>query len=446
MANFATVKELSGKFFVETKNGEIFELKIGDTIRENDIVFGSETNQAGSKIDILLENNSILTLNGLERVLFDTTVLSSNLDNSIQTAFTQDQVQSLLSEPSNIDFSAWGADFVAENIDITEEETAAGEEEDDADGEGSIGTFALRDGSLVDIESDLRKKSFAKTQTFNEIEKSEELENLSLRNVAENNNNFIPPYTVTPLPNLPETAAGDPTPTTPTKPIEKDTPPTTPTTPAGCGNGKFAISDYFNEGELSYERGDLQGILNSAVSTRGNYLGDVDGKAFIINLKDDNDYEEEEYLADDGSLKNVSYETTKDGKNILKSEYINEDSITNMSKSDVQKILDGVNEGVEEDDKTNFLLIKVDGLKWDSTKMQSYNIQKDIQTEGGEEIDLTIYLDKVTFAPCENWTLQGRYKNYNEGVFEGKDNDGKYLVYSPDNGNTKVVIELNELG
>src|SRR5574344_469565 len=225
MKNITTVKELSGKFFVETKNGEIFELKIGDTIRENDIVFGSETNQAGARIDILLDDNSILTLDGLEKVLFDVTVLSSNLDSSIQTAFTQDEAQALLSEPSNIDFSAWGADFVAENIDITEEETAAGEEEDDADGEGSIGTFALRDGSLVDIESDLRKKSFAKTQTFNEVEKSEELENLSLRNLETNNNNFIPPYTVTPPPNLPETAAGDTptTPTTPTKPIEKDT-------------------------------------------------------------------------------------------------------------------------------------------------------------------------------------------------------------------------------
>ena len=50
MKNITTVKELSGKFFVETKNGEIFELKIGDTIRENDIVFGSETNQAGSNM------------------------------------------------------------------------------------------------------------------------------------------------------------------------------------------------------------------------------------------------------------------------------------------------------------------------------------------------------------------------------------------------------------
>lgn len=166
-------------------------------------------------------------MDGLEKVLFDVTVLSSNLDSSIQTAFTQDEAQALLSEPSNIDFSAWGADFIADNIDITEEETAAGEEEDDADGEGSIGTFALRDGSLVDIESDLRKKSFAKTQTFNEVEKSEELESLSLRNL-ETNNNFIPPYTVTPPPNLPETAAGDPTPTTPTTPPEKETPFTTP--------------------------------------------------------------------------------------------------------------------------------------------------------------------------------------------------------------------------
>ncbi|MCT7542925.1 hypothetical protein [Aliarcobacter cryaerophilus] len=497
MKNITTVKELSGKFFVETKNGEIFELKIGDTIRENDIVFGSETNQAGSKIDILLENNSILTLNGLERVLFDITVLSSNLDSSIQTAFTQDQVQSLLSEPSNIDFSAWGADFVAENIDITEEETAAGEEEE-VTSEGSIGTFALRDGSLVDIESDLRKKSFAKTQTFNEIEKSEELENLSLRNVAENNNNFIPPYTVTPLPNLPETGAGEPTtppateePTTPPATEEPTTPPATeepttpeketPTTPCATG-GTFNISYKYGESrELLYQTGEISltkllskidvnghsDILKSDmtnITIDNKYLGKNDkgefkynkedygsDKAFIIDLKDGNDYKEEEYLDDDDdgdvNLKNGSYKI-EDDKNILKSDYIKEDSITNMSKSDVKTILDGVNDGVADEDKTNFLLIKVDGLNWDSNKMQSYNVQENITTEDGKEIDLTIYLDKVTFAPCENWTLQGRYDSHGENGFaeENKANNGKYLVYSPQDGSQKVVIELNELG
>ncbi|MGJ0313076.1 hypothetical protein [Aliarcobacter cryaerophilus] len=435
MKNITTVKELSGKFFVETKNGEIFELKIGDTIRENDIVFGSETNQAGSKIDILLENNSILTLNGLERVLFDTTVLSSNLDNSIQTAFTQDQLQSLLSEPSNIDFSAWGADFVAENIDITEEETAAGEEEDDADGEGSIGTFALRDGSLVDIESDLRKKSFAKTQTFNEVEKSEELENLSLRNL-ETNNNFIPPYTVTPLPNLPETAAGDPTPTTtppPTTTPEKDTPPT-PTTQCATG-GTFNISYKLGEASPLTQTGEkfLTELLSTNIlkDTRANeYLGNNhdkgifkykkedygSGKAFVINLQDRNDvlseYDEED--------------------NLVKSNTIG-DSITGMSKSDVETILDGVNEGVG--DKASFLVIKVDGIYWDKTNMQSY------ETDGD-------YLDKVTFASCENWTLQGRYDSYDKNGFNNAVDDNtdyaKYLVYSPDNGNTKVVIELSD--
>src|SRR5574344_985964 len=286
MKNITTVKELSGKFFVETKNGEIFELKIGDTIRENDIVFGSETNQAGSKIDILLENNSILTLDGLGRVLFDITVLSSNLDHSIQTAFTQDQVQSLLSEPSNIDFSAWGADFVAENIDITEEETAAGEEEE-VTSEGSIGTFALRDGSLVDIESDLRKKSFAKTQTFNEIEKSEELENLSLRNLAENNNNFIPPYTVTPLPNLPETAAGDPTPTTPTTPPEKGT----PSTQCATGGGEFDISHNLIEQYGNRTSGKLVDLLSTSNLKHTDvhtYLGENDRGNFTYNYDEAN--------------------------------------------------------------------------------------------------------------------------------------------------------------
>ncbi|MGJ0302527.1 hypothetical protein NG774_04275 [Aliarcobacter cryaerophilus] len=446
MKNITTVKELSGKFFVETKNGEIFELKIGDTIRENDIVFGSETNQAGSKIDILLENNSILTLDGLEKVLFDVTVLSSNLDNSIQTAFTQDQLQSLLSEPSNIDFSAWGADFVAENIDITEEETAAGEEEE-VTSEGSIGTFALRDGSLVDIESDLRKKSFAKTQTFNEIEKSEELESLSLRNLETNNNNFIPPYTVTPLPNLPETGAGDPTPTTPTKPIEKDTPPTTPeketpSTPCTTG-GTFNIS--YDLGEASpflKQTGEkfLTELLSTDIlkDTRANeYLGKQDGKgkfnynndvrydntagkkAFIIDLRDENDdlseYDEE--------------------GNLVQSNTIG-DSITGMTKDDVETILKEVNKGA--DKKADFLVIKVDGYEWDTDNMRSYENDKDI------------YLDKVTFAPCENWTLVGRYNEYLEiGIEEhntltNENSGGKYLVYSPQEGNQKVVIELND--
>lgn len=416
MKNITTVKELSGKFFVETKNGEIFELKIGDTIRENDIVFGSETNQAGSKIDILLENNSILTLNGLERVLFDTTVLSSNLDNSIQTAFTQDQVQSLLSEPSNIDFSAWGADFVAENIDITEEETAAGEEEDDADGEGSIGTFALRDGSLVDIESDLRKKSFAKTQTFNEVEKSEELESLSLRNL-ETNNNFIPPYTVTPLPNLPETGAGGDTTPPPPPPPPPPAGDPTPKTTCATGGGEFDISHKDIETYGNRTSGKLVDLLSTSnlkstevhnyleKNDKGNVTYNNDGKydntagkkAFVIDLRDGND------------------------------ERLGGDSITGMTTTDVEKILGDVNNGAD------FLVIKVDGYKWNDDKpddMWSY------------KYDENIHLDKVTFAPCENWTLVGKYNNYKEIGETNENKEGMFLLYS--SGDTKVVIELEQ--
>ncbi|MCT7492837.1 hypothetical protein [Aliarcobacter cryaerophilus] len=420
MKNITTVKELSGKFFVETKNGEIFELKIGDTIRENDIVFGSETNQAGSKIDILLENNSILTLDGLERVLFDITVLSSNLDNSIQTAFTQDQVQSLLSEPSNIDFSAWGADFVAENIDITEEETAAGEEEE-VTSEGSIGTFALRDGSLVDIESDLRKKSFAKTQTFNEVEKSEELENLSLRNL-ETNNNFIPPHTVTPSPNnLPETAAGDPNHTTTTT-SEKETPLQpqeggTPSNQCATGGGEFDISHKYIElhgnrtsGKLvdllltsNLKSTDVHNYLEKRDKGKLEYNNDVNydktagEKAFVIDLRDGND------------------------------ESLGGDSITGMTKKDVEKILGDVKNGAD------FLVIKVDGYKWNDDKpndMWSYKNDKNI------------HLDKVTFAPCENWTLVGKYNNYKEIGETNENKEGMFLLYS--SGDTKVVIELEQ--
>ncbi len=168
-------------------------------------------------------------------------------------------------------------------------------------------------------------------------------------------------------------------------------------------------------------------------------------KAFIIDLQDEND-DKEEYLDDNWDLIDGSYETDGD-KNILKSEYIKEDSITNMSKSDVQEILAGVNDGVEEDDKTNFLLIKVDGQYWDESKMSSYKSENIVPTEDEDYEYLTIYLDKVTFAPCENWTLQGRYDNYDEdGFIDDNDDeyDGKYFVYSPQDKSQKVVIELNE--
>ncbi|GAB1467094.1 hypothetical protein MASR2M54_25940 [Aliarcobacter cryaerophilus] len=60
--------------------------------------------------------------------------------------------------------------------DITEEETAAGEEEEEILEEGSIGQFASRDGDITDIVSDLRKKSWARSQDYREVENSEKIE------------------------------------------------------------------------------------------------------------------------------------------------------------------------------------------------------------------------------------------------------------------------------
>ena len=65
MADVAgTVKSLSGGiFYVKDENGNSRVLKVGDTIYENDAVYGDNKNGSSSQVEIELSGNDIIVLN-----------------------------------------------------------------------------------------------------------------------------------------------------------------------------------------------------------------------------------------------------------------------------------------------------------------------------------------------------------------------------------------------
>ena len=170
-----------GKFFAKDSLGNTKELKNGDIIYENDVVFSDGSNSSNSEIRVALEGEDIIVLKNGVQQLFDSSLIASTFGDE-EVVFTRKGLEALLQQAgdmTNVESDLRWASF-DNYVDITEEETTAGEEEEDVIEEGSIGQFALRDGDLVDVISDLRKKSWAKTQTYKEVENSEHIEKISL--------------------------------------------------------------------------------------------------------------------------------------------------------------------------------------------------------------------------------------------------------------------------
>ena len=79
MATIAgTIQNLSnGIFHVKDENGNIRVLKEGDTIYENDTVYGDSTNTASSKVEILLSGNDVIVLNEGAEQLIDSSLIET---------------------------------------------------------------------------------------------------------------------------------------------------------------------------------------------------------------------------------------------------------------------------------------------------------------------------------------------------------------------------------
>ena len=166
-----------GKFFAKDSFGNTKELKNGDIIYENDVVFSDGSNSSNSEIRVALEGEDIIVLKNGVQQLFDSSLIASTFGDE-EVVFTRKGIDALLDQAgdmTNVESDLRWASF-DNYADITEEETTAGEEEEGVIEEGSIGQFALRDGDLVDVISDLRKKSWAKSQTYKEVENSEHIE------------------------------------------------------------------------------------------------------------------------------------------------------------------------------------------------------------------------------------------------------------------------------
>ncbi|RBQ26642.1 MULTISPECIES: Calx-beta domain-containing protein [Arcobacteraceae] len=176
----------NGKFLVKDQNSNINELKVGDTIFENDTVYGVDSNSSSAKIEILLDGNDVIVLSEGQKQLIDNSLIETAFGTE-ELYFTREDIENILDAHNDIS-DVWsnleGSGF-DDFIDITEEETAAGEE-DEAIEEGSIGTFANRDGQIVDVISDLRKKSWIKTQTYKEVEKGDEYDSLNSKPLGNN--------------------------------------------------------------------------------------------------------------------------------------------------------------------------------------------------------------------------------------------------------------------
>ena len=214
-----------GKFFAKDSLGNTKELKNGDIIYENDVVFSDGSNSSNSEIRVALEGEDIIVLKNGVQQLFDSSLIASTFGDE-EVVFTRKGLEALLQQAgdmTNVESDLRWASF-DNYVDITEEETTAGEEEEEVIEEGSIGQFASRDGDITDIVSDLRKKSWIRTQNYKEVENSEALEKASLKPLGENIDTIVSiPRPIAPNP-IDTIIPIAPTPETPI--ITEATPPT----------------------------------------------------------------------------------------------------------------------------------------------------------------------------------------------------------------------------
>ena len=151
----------NGIFSVKDENGNVRVLKVGDKIYENDTVFGDNGNSSSSRLEILLSGNDVIVLSEGQEQLIDSSLIETAFGTE-ELFFTRESIDSKL---ENQDFDETVFNDV-ENVDITEEETAAGEEQAEEDSDISA-FFNQRSADTTNITSDLRDAQFNENiQTF----------------------------------------------------------------------------------------------------------------------------------------------------------------------------------------------------------------------------------------------------------------------------------------
>ncbi|MDK2047319.1 hypothetical protein, partial [Aliarcobacter butzleri] len=158
MAQVGVVKSLDGGvFYAKDSSGNIRELSIGDSISENEVVYGDSSNQTSAKVEMELSGNDIIVLNQAQQQLIDSSLNQVTFGNE-EVIFSKGDINTAF---ENADLSAWNntTDDVSDDMetaagDPTQQETQAGEEEPTEEGRVTA-RFSTRDGSSTNVVSDL---------------------------------------------------------------------------------------------------------------------------------------------------------------------------------------------------------------------------------------------------------------------------------------------------
>ncbi|MCT7908986.1 hypothetical protein N5915_05390 [Arcobacter lacus] len=209
MSQVGIIKTLSsGKFYLKDNSGNIKELNIGDTISENQIVYGDSSNSTSAKVEILLSSNDVIVLSNGQKQLIDSSLVKTAFGNE-ELFFTKENLDStfdnhnsnsnIISDLRNAEFGADVEKILEESAngenqatgDVTEQETTEGKEEVEDQEEGNA-EFQARDANETDVNSDLREAKFPRTQSYREVEKNEEILEQGLKDLGSNiSNNYF---------------------------------------------------------------------------------------------------------------------------------------------------------------------------------------------------------------------------------------------------------------
>ena len=153
----ATVSSLEGKFFAKDKDGNVVELKNGDTISKDMTVFGDKNNPASANIKFVMNDGANeIVLTGTQEQAFDS---SLNDEPSHESGLSKESIEKALIKELYAQEDK--TDTKEEDLGILDE-TAAGEEQAKQN-EGGEGQFEARDAGQTDIVAGLRDASFGGT-------------------------------------------------------------------------------------------------------------------------------------------------------------------------------------------------------------------------------------------------------------------------------------------
>lgn len=216
----------NGNFEVITHGGSPKTLSAGDTIYENDLVYGIGENKSSAKIEIELNNSDVVVLKKGQKQLIDASLLET-ADGEEELFFAVGDIELIMEAYREmIDVSSGLRKHSFADSDILEEETTKGEE-DAKDTEQSSGIFDTRMGDSVDLSSKVINKKInpyenpevPRTQIYDEGEKNKGIREHGNKELGKTPPN---PFEYTSRPSNPNN------PSNPNRPTDPDRPTSTP--------------------------------------------------------------------------------------------------------------------------------------------------------------------------------------------------------------------------